>query len=266
MKVSVIISYYKNEINLKLILKALARQSVTDFEVIVSEDDSNYETFKLINKFKNTYDFPIKHTNQDKDLGFRKNIMLNKSIKLAKGNLLVFIDGDCVPHKHFIKGYIDNFEENVMLKGRRVMLSEKLTSKLKKTFDLKILGPLNVLFSKSKKKKIGIYSPFLDLSYNSKNKWLIGCNWGISKKAIYKVNGFDEDYIRAAVGEDNDIEWRLKSIGVKGKSVKNKAIVYHLYHKENYSEEDLLFNKEILKKKQKAKRFYCLNGLEKLNR
>jgi hypothetical protein len=51
---------------------------------------------------------------------------------LAKGDLLVFIDGDCVPHKHFIKAYINNFEEDVMLKGRRVMLSERLTLMLKK--------------------------------------------------------------------------------------------------------------------------------------
>lgn len=264
MKVSVIVSYYKNEINLRLILKALANQSVANFEVIISEDDANKETFKLINEFKNTYRFPVKHTNQDKDLGFRKNIMLNKSIKLATGNLLVFIDGDCVPHKHFIKAYIDNFEEDVMLKGRRVMLSEKLTLKLKQTFNLKILGLLNVLFSKSKKKKIGIYSPFFNLSYNSNNKWLLGCNWGISKNTIYKVNGFDEDYVRAAVGEDNDIEWRLKSIGIKGRSVKNKAIVYHLYHKEKYAKEDLFFNKNVLKNKKEAKHFYCLNGLEKV--
>ncbi|MEO9572003.1 MAG: glycosyltransferase [Polaribacter sp.] len=265
MKVSVIISYYKNEINLKLILKALENQSETDFEVIVSEDDCNKETFKLIKEFKKIYNFPIEHTNQEKDLGFRKNMMLNKSTKLAKGDLLVFIDGDCVPHKHFIKAYINNFEEDVMLKGRRVMLSEKLTSMLKKTFNLKLLGLFNVLFSKSKKKKIGIYSPFLNLSYNSDKKWLLGCNWGVSKKTIYKVNGFDEDYTRAAVGEDNDIEWRLKSIGIKGKSVKNKAIVYHLFHKEKYSKEGLFFNKEIFKNKKETKDYYCLNGLEKIS-
>ncbi|WP_299014228.1 glycosyltransferase [uncultured Polaribacter sp.] len=263
MMVSVIISYYKNNTNLGLILKALANQSVTNFEVIVSEDDNNEETLIHLKEFKKLYNFPIKHTNQNEDLGFRKNVMLNKSIKQASGDLLVFIDGDCVPHKHFIKGYIDNFEENVMLKGRRVMLSERITLKLKETFDLKSLNFLNILFSKSKKKKIGIYSPFLNLSYNSNNKWLIGCNWGISKKTISKVNGYDEDYVRAAVGEDNDIEWRLKAIGVKGKSVKNKAIVYHLFHKEKYAKEDLLFNKNLLKEKQKQQNYFCLNGLEK---
>jgi len=264
MKVSVIISYYKNKINLNLILKALQNQSETNFEVIVSEDDYNEDTFTFLENCKKDYNFPIKHTNQDKDVGFRKNMMLNKSTKLAQGDLLVFIDGDCVPHKHFIKAYIKNFEEDVMLKGRRVMLSERLTSKLKKTFNLKLLDLPNVLFSKSKKKKIGVYSPFLNLSYNSDKKWLLGCNWGISKKTIYKVNGFDEDYQRAAVGEDNDIEWRLKSIGVKGKSVKNKAIVYHLFHKEKYSKEDLLFNKQILKNKKLKKNYYCLNGLDKV--
>ena len=45
--VSVIISHYNNVANLALILDALSKQSVSDFEVIVSEDgqDANTKSF-----------------------------------------------------------------------------------------------------------------------------------------------------------------------------------------------------------------------------
>lgn len=263
MKISIIISYYKNLTNLKLILKALQEQSSKNFEVIVSEDDNNNETIAFLKESKSHYNYSILHVNQKIDLGFRKNMMLNKSIKISNSDFLVFIDGDCIPHKHFVKGYVEAKEEGVMVKGRRVMLSEKITTTLLNNFNLKILNTLNILFSKSTKKKETIYNPYFSLISTMKNKGLLGCNWGISKKTLYKVNGFDEDYVRAAVGEDTDIEWRLKGIGVTSKSVKNKAIVYHLYHKKTYSKEDVNFNNKVLKNKKTIGAYYCENGLIK---
>jgi cellulose synthase/poly-beta-1,6-N-acetylglucosamine synthase-like glycosyltransferase len=263
MQVSLIISYYKNLNSLKLILKALENQSNINFEVIISEDDNNKETIDFIENKSSSYRFPILHVNQDKDLGFRKNMTLNKSIKKSRTDFLIFIDGDCIPHKHFIKSYIREKEDNMMLKGRRVMLSESITSSLLENFNLKLLNTSNILLSKSDKKKESIYNPYFSLVSTMKNKGLLGCNWGISKKTLYKINGFDEDYVRAAVGEDTDIEWRLKGIDIQSKSVKNKAIVYHLYHKKTYSKEDVAFNNRLLAIKKDKKSFYCKNGLVK---
>lgn len=263
MQVSLIISYYKNLENLKLILKALQNQSNKNFEAIVSEDDSNKETNSFLENNKSKYSFPILHVNQDQDLGFRKNMTLNKSIRKSTTDFLIFIDGDCIPHKHFIKSYIKEKEENVMLKGRRVMLSKKITNHLLENASLKKLDIVNILLSKSKKKKEAIYNPYFSLISTMKNKGLLGCNWGISKQTLYKVNGFDEDYVRAAVGEDTDIEWRLKGIGVASKSVKNKAIVYHLFHEKGYSKEDVAFNNKVLKNKLEKNAYYCKNGLLK---
>ena len=100
--ISVIISHYDKIDNLSIILDAFKRQSCTDFEIIISEDGKNNKTKKILKKLR--YFFTIKHTSQ-KDIGFRKNRVLNKSIKIAEGNFIVFIDGDCIPHMHFIKEY-----------------------------------------------------------------------------------------------------------------------------------------------------------------
>jgi len=51
-----------------------------------------------------------------------------------------------------------------------------------------------------------------------------------SKKAIIAINGFDEDYILPAIGEDIDLSWRFIQAGFKHKSVRNMAVQYHLHH------------------------------------
>jgi len=260
--ISLIISYYKHIPNLKAILSALNEQSVDGFEVILSEDDNNEETIAFLKDNKAQYKFPIQHLFQKEDLGFRKNSMLNRSIQTAKGTTIVFIDGDCVPHRSFIEMYQKHTAPNRILYGRRVMLGEAISKKTIENKNLKALSFMQILFSDTKMKKEAIYSPFIKLAY--KERGLVGCNWGIQKQHLYELNGFDEDYQKAGVGEDTDIEWRMKSIGLEMYSMKNRAIVYHLYHARSYAQEDVHFNYDLFQEKKHLAHFKCLNGIEDL--
>jgi len=261
MQLTVIISYYKDLANLKLILKALNNQSITDFEAIISEDDNNTETTDFVKQHQSDYSFPIIHLNQTKDDGFRKNEMLNKSIVRSKGETIAFIDGDCIPHRHFVKAYIKQTENGVILWGRRVMLGKKVSQKLLEHQKVENLSFCKLLFSDSELVKDALYLQNINLTF--KQRGLLGCNWGIKKQHLLKINGFDEDYQKPGVGEDVDIEWRLKAIGLQMKSMKNKAIVYHVCHPRSYSEDGVQFNYKLLAKKQKSNQFECLNGIEK---
>lgn len=261
MKISLIISYYKNIANLDLILNALNEQSSNDFEVIISEDDNDWETKKYLTSKIKTCNFPVIHLKQDVDNGFRKNEMLNKSIIKAKYENVVFIDGDCIPHKHFIKEYIERMADGNIYFGRRVMLSEKHTAKLHQAKNNRLLGFCQLLINNSNKKKESLYFPFVSIMI--KERGLVGCNWGIKKKHLIEVNGFDEDYTKAGYGEDSDIEWRLRKNGLKMKSMKNRSIVYHLHHPRTYSEEGLKFNYKLMVEKQTSNKIFCLNGVEK---
>jgi cellulose synthase/poly-beta-1,6-N-acetylglucosamine synthase-like glycosyltransferase len=258
MFVSVIIAFYKNIDALHLILKALDRQSENNFEVIIAEDDNDNDTLQFVDSIKTKFFYEITHLRQEADNGFRKNEMLNKSIRESKGDMIVFLDGDSIPHKHLIKEYVKNAKEGVALFGRRVMLSIELTQKLYMTKDLRYLTFLNIIRTKSKRIKYAIYLPFVK-TYRDKGIW--GCNWGIMKKHLMEVNGFDEDYIRAGVGEDVDIEWRLKLMNIKLLSIRYGAIVYHLHHDENYSVDDINYNLQLFEDKRKKSKYFCSNGL-----
>ena len=259
-KVSLVVAYYKNIPVLDLIFRALTNQSCGDFEVIVAEDDCSVETGEFIQARAPELPFPVKHIYQQKDDGFRKNEMLNRAISVAEADLMVFLDGDCIPHRHFIKEYLNNAAEGVALFGRRVMLSQSLTQKLIQTKDLGLLSLSNLLFSGTGRLRDALYLPFIN---RKKKEGIWGCNWGILRKHLIEVNGFDEDYVRAGVGEDVDIEWRLLSKGLQVKSMKHKAIVYHTYHTPNYSQDEVNINYRLMEEKQRAGNLYCLNGLAK---
>jgi hypothetical protein len=104
--------------------------------------------------------------------------------------------------------------------------------------------------------------PFLRMS-NKQHRQIWGCNWGVLREHIFSVNGFDEDYTRAGVGEDLDINWRLKETGMAMKSMKNKTIIFHLHHDANYNDEDTEAVNKLLEGKRKIGQIHCFNGLNK---
>jgi glycosyltransferase involved in cell wall biosynthesis len=265
MELTIIISYYKAIDNLKLILKALNRQSNMNFEVVVSEDDFNESTIEFVAQHSKSFNFPVTHLYQKEDNGFRKNEMLNRSVLASKSSKIVFIDGDCIPHQHFVKEYLKSIQEGFICTGRAVLLSEKISQQMKLEQTLMPLNLLNLLLSKTRNKKECYYFPLFSLSFKKGGRGIIGRNWGIAKQSLFDVNGFDTDYIHAGVGEDADIDWRLRAIGHQTKSMKNKAIVYHLYHPRTYSEEMVRHNFDLMHAKKDQNLIRCLNGIDSSN-
>jgi len=263
MHISLIIGFYKQLNNLSILIESLKNQSYTTFEVIIAEDDDSVETINYLNNVKKEIAFTIKHVSQP-NLGFRKNKILNDAIKISSGEFIVFIDGDCVPHKHFLKQYARIFKPFTILYGRRVMLSEKHTKDLYNTKDLTRLNLFRLLLNRCELIESGLYWPFYSIRRNKLKRIIVGSNWGIDRNSLLNVNGFDEDYVRAGVGEDVDIEWRLLKLGTKSKCVKFKCIQYHLYHKPNYSPEDTYYNYSLLEDKKKSGWIKCKNGIVKL--
>jgi len=262
MEISVILAYYKNQIALDLVLEAFNKQTSGGFEVIIAEDDNNPDTKHFLESKESKFEFPIQHLNQEKKTGFRKTEMLNRGIRIARGKTLVFIDGDCIPNKHFIEQHHKNQKEGYFLFGRRVLLGQTITEKILSEKSLSLLNFFSILISDSTLKKEGIYSPGFGL-HAKRTSPLSGHNWSVSRSALRSINGFDEDYNRPGVGEDYDVEWRLKAVGMKMKSVKNRAIVYHLFHARTNSSDNVDYVYSLLKQKKEKKQTRCLNGLEK---
>ena len=116
MKITVIISIYKDIEALELIFQSLFTQSYTDFDILVSEDGSSEEVKTFLEKY--VENDSIFHISQE-DVSWRKNIALNNAIRVSNGEYLIFLDGDIVPYKNFVEQHVELSEKNRFLSGRR---------------------------------------------------------------------------------------------------------------------------------------------------
>ena len=264
-KASVIISYYKNLQNLEIILHALNHQTAKgSFEVIISEDDDTKETSDFVNQQRPMLSFPLLHISQP-DEGFRKCKALNAAVVRASTDFIIFIDGDCVPHKKLVEEYIKVKQTGRVLYGRRVMLNERVSSRLLQNKKLSSLNFFNLLISGCKRVEEGLYLKIIPQYFKKKDAArLLGCNMGISKSDLVAINGFDEDYIAPGGGEDTDIEWRLEALkSIEFYSMKYRAIVYHIFHIERFSAAMEIKTRAIVEQKIQQGFAICKNGIEK---
>jgi cellulose synthase/poly-beta-1,6-N-acetylglucosamine synthase-like glycosyltransferase len=182
------------------------------------------DTKELVSKWKDK--LPVNHIWHE-DIGFRKNQILNLSLYHSKGDYVIFLDGDCIPHKMFVYDHIKNAERGFFIQGRRAFISEKSVSSflnnnkgiLHYILTLKVSGVLKA-----------IRTPIPIIRINRQQRGLIGCNLSAWKKDLIAVNGFDTSYTGWGIGEDSDICTRLYNLGLYRKFMYGNAIVYHLNH------------------------------------
>jgi glycosyltransferase involved in cell wall biosynthesis len=273
-KLSLIISVYNKVSTLELILTALSIQSFKDFEVLIADDGSGENMKKFISDYKKSGKTDITHIHHD-DKGFRKNKILNEAIKKSRSEYLVFIDGDCIPHSDFLHQHYLNRKKNTVLCGRRVNLSKRLSDEITTGKILsKDFEKVNLKHFYDSWRSRKVRSTFVEEGLMVRNKLLrklfvkgeahiVGCNFSLHRELIEKINGFDENYTGPGIGEDSDIEFRLRLAGSKFGTLRNLAILFHIYHKAT-AETDA--NYEYFEKVQMRNDFMCENGLVKIGK
>lgn len=255
-KASLIISFFQRIDYLRLVMAGLERQTLKDFEIIIADDGSQSEIVKEIEDIAKRSSILIKHVWHE-DRGFRKNKILNQAISTSDSEYMIFIDGDCIPHRNFVQEHIQNSSPGTCLTGRRVNLSEKITNKLseekvKDGYLEKLFGYLLLdgIIGNSYDVEKGLYfqNRILRSSFNKKKRGLLGCNFSLFKQEMFCINGFDERYEAPSIGEDTDIQYRLELKNIRIKSLNNIAVQYHLYHKLQMRPEENLRLFEMIKR------------------
>jgi glycosyltransferase involved in cell wall biosynthesis len=256
MSVSVIICVYKDYASLNSVLHSLCKQSYKDFEVCIAQDADDQNILPTLNNFTGKLELQLL---QQEDLGFRKNLILNKAILKSKYDKIIFIDGDCVMHRHFIKNYNKHIKKGRFCAGRRLDL-DSITSR--KLIENPNTNPSLIDLFKNKTKRIEerLYAPCLSNKFLSEPK-LIGCNMGWYKDDLIQLNGFDTEYSLPGYGEDSDIEWRAKALGMVAFTMRFKAIQFHLFHERPDRESEVSQSKELMHSKKQLGHWKCLSGM-----
>jgi glycosyltransferase involved in cell wall biosynthesis len=265
---SLIIAVYNKPENLRLVLAALERQSLSAFEVLVADDGSGPPLREAVDAARTRAAFPLTHLWHE-DRGWRKNAILNNAIRAATTDYLVFIDGDCLPSRHFLLDHWNERKAGRVLLGRRVETSERWSKKLSiekvhsgefEHFGWNELS--DMVRGKSLRVEDGlrIRSAILRTILLRTARGMLGANFSAWKRDLVAINGFDELYDGPGCGEDSDIQYRLSLIGVSGKSLRNLAVEYHVWHPRTAVSDACWDRFEAVKKTQDAR---CVYGLER---
>jgi len=275
MKITIIVPTYNRPQALVLCLRSLAMQTMLPDEVMIADDGSGPETRETITRMTEELKdlFPIRHVWQE-DIGFRKPKILNETVRKSTGDYLIFIDGDCMAHRQFVRSHIKFSAPNTILSGKRVDIGQDLTERLMQRgrpfVAIRTVLVWDALFgrvirSRKVEEAIRIKNSMVRRALHRDritDDGVWGCNFSLSKELFYAVNGCDEDFTDGSI-EDNDIGIRVLNQGGKLRSVRNYAIIFHLWHKSSWSFQNDKYrhNLAIMQRRIMNKEKQCRNGI-----
>jgi glycosyltransferase involved in cell wall biosynthesis len=226
MKISLIISTYEQPAALAKVIQGYRRQTRPPDEIFITDDGSGPETRALIEKWSKESPVPVHHVWHEHD-GFRKVILLNRAVAAAKGDYLVFTDGDCVPHPDYIADHERLAESGFWVQGRRAYIKEPFVPEFDpdrtSIYGWMLLGRMSGLGK-------AIRLPMPIVFRNREQRGIIGCNMAYWRDDVLAVNGFDESFLGRGIGPDSDLGTRVYNLGRCRKFVYGRAIVFHLDH------------------------------------
>lgn len=197
---SIVIPAYNAEKHLQACLDALLQQTIHPEEIIVVDDGSTDSTRTIAESFS------LVTLLTQKNQGPAK--ARNAGAKKARGDVVLFIDSDCIAEKNWLEEMLKPFE------------------------DENVVGVQGAY--KTKQKSLSARFDQLDIEYRyerMKKKdtidWIGTYSAAYKRKVFMDAKGFDETFPKAS-GEDSELSYRLAEQGMVLKFAPN-AIVYHTH-------------------------------------
>jgi len=251
MQVSVILSTFNQPAWLERVLWGYAKQTYTQFEVIIADDGSGPETLRVVKNAQQSSRLKISHV-WHPNLGFRKCTVLNLAISEASGDYIIFSDGDCIPRADFVETHVRQASQGVFLSGGTLRLSSLTSQRVNQaviddgslfrpTWQLRNGG--NSVRTLSRLLLSKTAASICD-RLTSTRPTFNGHNTSCWRENLIDANGFDERMEYG--GLDRELGERLENNGICGRQIRHQAICVHLYHQRPYvHHEGLKRNQQI---------------------
>lgn len=235
--ISVIVTTYNREDALEAVLRSLACQTDTGFEVIVADDGSGPATAAMVEAWKAKAGHRVDHVWHE-DRGFRAAEIRNRAILAARGTYCIFLDGDCIVRPDFVATHRRLSEPGWFVTGNRVLLSSAASEQVVRDnltpetwsatrwLAARAQGRVNRLSAL-------LHLPLGPLRRLRRSAWegARSCNMAVWRADLDRVDGFDADYSGWGK-EDSDLIVRLLRAGIRRKDGAFATGVIHLWHAE----------------------------------
>lgn len=247
------------------------------FETLVADDGSGAPTRAVVDALRPRFHGALEHV-WHPDEGFRAGTIRNRAAARARGERLIFLDGDCVPRPGFIAAHAAAAERDgacgdgtsggddggseggrgttTMARGSRALLSPRLTERVLRDRLLVHDWRAGRWLAARLRGDVNRLSGVIDLPWSHRARgasrdWrsVRTCNLAVWRRDFERVNGFDERYVGWGY-EDSDLAIRLINSGVLVRRAGAATTVLHLWHPEN----DRRFEGENLARLEATKR------------
>ena len=226
MKISLIVTTYNSPHYLQWVLASACWQSILPSEVIIADDGSSIETQAMIDKWKALLPCPLVHSFQP-DNGFRLARSRNLAALKASGDWIVYLDGDCLMPRMFLKRLASLFARGRLLFGSRKLLLAHESRQLLHCVPEQKLVQSFFVGKKFWRLPLGFFRRFPCRSWRSVRGFLMA----LRREDLYALHGFDEGY-RSWGLEDSEFAIRAIRLGLILTDSRYKTSVLHLYHPE----------------------------------
>jgi GT2 family glycosyltransferase len=257
-KASLIVSTYNWPQALELALAAIARQSRLPDEVVVADDGSAPATRALVERVAAQFPVRLVHVWQE-DIGFRLARARNRAIAAARGDYLIFLDGDMVVQRHFVADHLAAARPHCFTQGQRTMAGATLSAQMLARKQLDV-APFAADLTR---RDCALRLPLLRCAYRARaygRKRVMGCNQGFWRDDLIALNGFDERM--AGWGrEDTELAVRAYHAGVRRIQLYGTALAVHLHHRQRGDGDASTSNDAYLAESERLRRTRCEHGV-----
>lgn len=262
---SVIVSTYDWPVALDVVLGALSEQSDSGFEIVIADDGSGSATENVVKNWQNKLRERLVYVSQA-DEGYRLARVRNLGFLVSSGDYLVFLDGDCIPRRHFVRAMRSAARPGWFAAGRRISLSHSLTERaltgqeeihrrsvLRWFMNPRDARGLPGLIPRDRRTIGRVTVP--DFEPDSRG---YGSGFGVLRDDFVSVNGYDTRFCGWGE-EDVDIALRLRRLGLRCGHAGSDAVFLHLWHGSRMTRERR--NWWLLKETEESERIRAVDGV-----
>lgn len=243
---------------LSRVLRAVTEQTSLPEEVLLADDGSGEETRKIFAEWQQrSSNIESRHVWQ-KNEGFRRARILNKTIAEARSEYIVFLDGDTLPHPEFIADHRRLARKGAFIQGHRALVRERASAWFG-TNSVSRDRRRALLSGQFQGLKQAFRWPFPLVRARTDLRGIRGCNLAIWRADLVRANGYNEAFVGWG-REDSELAVRLMNAGLRRLDVRGWAVCWHLWHPPA-DRAGLPANDELLAQAQRAGATRCEHGL-----
>lgn len=251
---TLILSTSENPFALNVVLEAISLQTCQPLEVLIVHCGSDEQTAAIIEKWRRQLSLRIEYFRWPVE-EFQKAGALNHAVRESRGDYLIFLDGDCLPHRQFVADHLRHAEPGMFVQGRRAGIKGRYVRRV----SAQNFSPFRLFLSRRLYGvRRGLRRPWPAVRITGGSR-LRGGNFAVWRDDFFRINGYDESFVGWG-HEDAELAERLSNAGITGKTVTGQLIVYHLDHARIVRYQTAV-NERILERTRQEKRTRCERGV-----